>query len=162
MLFSNYQRWFSGIVLLLSAQFCFADVLATHARNNLFLVGDNESVTDPYMIPLNNRGDTVMNFTTVDPNQKVVIEFNAFCGVKSQNAALLAVSILLDSAPTNPQSGALCSIGALTASVVTAIGRVANPGQHSIAIAAQYVLPPNTQVNGDQWLLGQATVVVEK
>jgi hypothetical protein len=118
-------------------------------------------------VPLNDAGVTSLTFRTTQPNQRVVIQYNAECTMRSPSReGWLHVAILIDGVniPPTTSNSALCSgtdvVGPLQLNSVsaTAMGGYNVPvaGTHRVTVKAdlRYAYP------GDYATLDDSTIIV--
>ena len=151
---------FSVLILIVGA--ASADVIGTRTRTLFFQIGDDETVQAPYLIPLNNAGRVAMSFNTTVANQKVVITFNALCGVLSTQILILDITISVDGVPAKPTNvlNGFCSTFDLVSASKTAVIRVPNPGAHTVQVTGSLV--DGSDVIDDQWLIGPSSTIIMK
>lgn len=147
-----------------------ASLAATHpaAAGSLLLTASRpgnytNTSTSPVAVPLDGGGHTAISFTTSTPNEKVRIVYNAECGALGPPEAWLAIEIMVDGNPTNPNSGtsfAMCtststSAYSWTGAVRQSIDVVATPGVHTLQVLGA------GQAGTTTWWLGDTSVVVD-
>jgi hypothetical protein len=159
------------LVLTMAASQVWAQVIATRANTNAFVVGDNEACATPTFIPLNNVGSTSLFFLTTHDNQRVVVSFNAECSVRAANDFVyLDIEILVDGVAAVPSNGddAYCTSDDdnQLASWVTAqrsvVAVLADPGFHSVQVRGTLIGCLDTAPRDDMWRIDDSTTIVQK
>ena len=147
-----------------------AEVLASSSRANSF-IRTAPSANANVNLPLNNAGTTSLVFYTNQPNQKVIVSFNAECAVRSTTNVFtnyLEIDTFIDGvilSPTNDGGTALCTghgnntLANWTSVVSIAERIVPNPGLHRVVVRVNGV---GLSSAGEGWRIDDSSTVVWK
>ncbi len=129
----------SFIVACLGASAASADVLLSKSTTGVFNLSPGPAVS----VPLDKKGNTVLNFETTKKGVVVII-YNAECAAQGDDGDWVGLQILVDGKPTNPKVStsdfAFCSAAGGATNIYSAVSRVAyvtlKPGPHSVEVIA--------------------------
>jgi hypothetical protein len=151
----------SLVVLTLLAAQSQASIAGSATRRNPNFFFDGNAHT----IPLTDAGATSLTFSTTKANQRIVISYNAECGVAGlDNITYVDLDILVDgiAAPPSDSDNAFCTdhgngiranwVSAVTTVVIT----VPNPGTHTVQVRGKL----QHFDEGDSWSVDDSSTVI--